>query len=69
MCYLKLVKMLKYSPTPLSSKTILKTGNVSILELIVPLVVRGVVLVKHTFPYLINPILGKSLKKQLDSMK
>jgi hypothetical protein len=22
---------------------------------------------KHTFPYLINPVLGKSFKKQLDS--
>jgi hypothetical protein len=31
--------------------------------------VRGAVWMKHTFPYLINPILGMSFKKQLDSTK
>ena len=66
-------KMPKFSPTSLSSKTvakaILKASNSPRLEIIVPPVVRGAVWIKNTFPYLINPILGKSFKKQLDSMK
>lgn len=64
-------KMPKYSPTSLSSKTvakaILRAANSPRLEIIVPSVVRGAVWLKHTFPYFINPILGKSFKKQLDS--
>ena len=64
-------KMPKYSPTSLSSKTvakaILKAANSSRLEIIVPSVVRGAVWFKHTFPYFVNPILGKSFKKQLDA--
>ena len=66
-------KMPKFSPTSLSSKTvakaILKAANSSRLEIIVPSVVRGAVWFKHTFPYLINPIMGKAFKKQLDSTK
>ena len=65
--------MPKYSPTSLNSatvaKAILKAANSSRLEIIVPSVVRGAVWIKHTFPYFINPILGKSFKKQLDSTK
>lgn len=64
-------KMPKYSPTSLNSKTvakaILKAANSPRLEIIVPSIVRGAVWMKHTFPYFINPILGKSFKKQLDS--
>jgi|TARA_B100001105_G_scaffold223502_1_gene192106 hypothetical protein len=63
--------MPKYSPTSLNSKTvakaIVKAANSSRLEIIVPSIVRGAVWLKHTFPYFINPILGKSFKKQLDS--
>ena len=66
-------KMPKFSLTSLSSKTvakaILKAANSPRLEIIVPSVVRGAVWMKNTFPYFINPILGKSFKKQLDSMK
>ena len=66
-------KMPKYSPTSLNAttvaKAILKAANSSRLEIIVPSVVRGAVWAKHTFPYFINPILGKSFKKQLDSSK
>jgi len=66
-------KMPKYSPTSLSSetvaKTIVKAANSPRLEIIVPSIVRGAVWMKNTFPYLINPILGKSFKKQLDSTK
>ncbi|MGH1567610.1 MAG: SDR family NAD(P)-dependent oxidoreductase [Nitrosopumilus sp.] len=63
----------KFSSTSLSSKTvakaILKATNSPRLEIIVPSVIRGVVWMKNTFPYFINPILGKSFKKQLDSIK
>ena len=66
-------KMPKFSPTSLSSKTvaktILKAADSSRLEIIVPSVVRGAVWMKQTFPYFINPILGKSFKKQLDSTR
>jgi short-subunit dehydrogenase len=66
-------KMPKFSPTSLSSKTvakaILKAANSPRLEIIVPSVVRGAVWMKNTFPYFINPILGKSFKKQLDSIR
>ena len=66
-------KMPKYSPTSLNSKTvakaIVKASNSSRLEIITPSIVRIAVWLKHTFPYFINPILGKSFKKQLDSTK
>ncbi|RMW38723.1 MAG: SDR family oxidoreductase [Nitrosopumilus sp.] len=66
-------KMPQYSPTSLSSKTvakaILKAANSPRLEIIVPSVVRSAVWLKHTFPYFINPIMGKSFKKQLDAVK
>jgi len=65
--------MPKFSPTSLSSvtvaKAILKAANSPRLEIIVPSVVRGAVWMKNTFPYFINPILGKSFKKQLDSTR
>jgi len=66
-------KMPKFSPTSLSSKTvanaIIKAANSTRLEIIVPSVVRGAVWFKHTFPYLINPILGKAFKNLSDSKK
>jgi short-subunit dehydrogenase len=66
-------KMPKYSPTSLNSKTVAKAivqaSNSSRLEIIIPSIVRIAVWLKHTFPYFINPILGKSFKKQLDSTK
>ena len=65
--------MPKYSPMSLSSKTvakaIIRAANSSRLEIIVPSPVRGAVWIKHTFPYLINPILGSAFKKQLNSKK
>ena len=66
-------KMSKNSPTSLDAKTvakaILNASKSSRLEITVPSVARGAVWAKHTFPFLINPILGKSFKKQLDSTK
>ncbi|MGY5151370.1 MAG: SDR family NAD(P)-dependent oxidoreductase [Candidatus Nitrosopumilus sp. bin_6a] len=56
-----------FSPTSLSAKTvakaILKAANSPRLEIIVPSVVRSAVWMKNTFPYFINPIIGKSFKK------
>jgi short-subunit dehydrogenase len=64
-------KMPKYSPISLSkkivAKAVLRAASSPRLEIIVPSVVRGAVWIKNTFPYLINPILGSTFKKQLDS--
>jgi len=63
----------KYSPTSLSSKTVAKTivkaSSSPRLEIIVPSFVRGAVWLKHTIPYLINPILGAAFRKQMRSQK
>lgn len=63
--------MPKYSPTSLSAQTvakaILRAASSPRLEIIVPSVVRGAVWLKHTFPYLINPILGSAFRKNLSS--
>jgi len=65
--------MPKYSPTSLSAENVanavIKAANSSRLEIIVPSVVRGAVWAKHTFPYLINPIMGLAFRKQLKSNK
>jgi hypothetical protein len=62
-------KMPKYSPTALSAQTVaravVRAATSPRLEIIVPSVVRGAVWAKHTFPYLINPILGSAFRKQL----
>ncbi|RNJ78180.1 MAG: SDR family NAD(P)-dependent oxidoreductase [Nitrosopumilus sp. H8] len=64
-------KMPRYSPTSLSPETvaraILRATGSPRLEIIVPGAVRGAVWLKHTLPYLINPVLAKSFKKQLDA--
>ena len=66
-------KMPKYSRTSLSpkkvAKTILRASNSSKLEIIVPSVARSVVWAKSNFPFLVNSLLGKSFKKQLDNTK
>ena len=66
-------KMPKHSPTSLDPKTVakavLKAANSRRLEIIVPSVVRSMVWMKHTFPFIINPIMGNSFKKQLDMSK
>ena len=63
--------MPKFSPTSLSAKTvakaILKAANSSRLEIIVPSIIRGAVWTKQTFPYLVNPIIGSTFRKYLDS--
>ena len=63
--------MPQYSSTSLNPKTVAKAivsaSNSSRLEIIVPSFVRGAVWLKHTFPYLINPIVGSTFRKQLES--
>jgi hypothetical protein len=63
----------KYSPTSLSSKTvakaIVKASTSPRLEIIIPPFVRGAVWLKHTIPYLINPILGVAFRKQMNLQK
>ena len=54
----------------LSSETvanaIIKAANSSRLEIVVPSVVRIGIWLKHTFPFLINPLIGNTFRKQLD---
>ena len=61
--------MPKYS-TSLSpetvAKAVLRAAYSSRLEIIVPSVVRGAVSAKHIVPYLVNPIIGLSFRKQLE---
>ena len=63
--------MPKFSSTSLSSKkvakAVLKAANSSRLEIIVPSIVRSAVWAKHTFPFLINPLIGSSFRKKMDS--
>ena len=65
--------MPKYSPASLSAKTvanaILRASNSPRLEIIVPPIVRGAVWSKHTFPFIINPIMGSAFQKQLDAAR
>ena len=54
----------------LSSETvanaIIKAANSPRLEIVVPSIVRIAIWLKHTFPFLINPLLGNAFRKQLD---
>jgi hypothetical protein len=47
------------------SKSILAAANSRRLEIIVPFYVRAGVWVKHTMPFLINPIVGIVFRRQL----
>lgn len=49
------------------AKAILRAADSPRLEIIVPAPVRGAVWLKQTFPYLINPILGRSFRRYLDT--
>ena len=54
----------------LSSETvanaIIRAANSPRLEIVVPSIVRIAIWFKHTFPFLINPLLGNVFRKQLD---
>ena len=66
-------RMPRYSPTSLNPKdvagAILRAAGSSRLEIIVPSPVRIAVWLKHTFPYVINPILGRFFKRQMDEAR
>ena len=67
-------KMPRYSATSLDSKTVanavVRAASSPRIEIVVPQIVRFVIWLKKTFPYLINPIVGeifrKSVKSKLD---
>jgi uncharacterized protein len=65
--------MPKFSPTSLSAETvakaILKAANSSRLEIVVPSIVRGAIWTKQTFPFLVNPIIGSTFRKYLESQE
>jgi short-subunit dehydrogenase len=47
------------------ANTVLKAANSSKLEIVVPSVARAGIWAKHSFPFLINPIIGNAFRKQL----
>ena len=49
------------------ARAILRAAGSPRLEIIVPSVVRGMVWLKQTFPYAVNPVLGGSFRRLLDS--
>lgn len=65
--------MPRYSPTSLSpgavAGAILRAADSPRLEIIVPPVVRIAVWLKHTFPYVVNPVLGRFFKRQMDDAR
>lgn len=68
-----LKSMPRYSPTSLSSKMVAKAvvraASSSRLEIIVPAIVRVAVWAKHTFPYLINPVVAAGFRNRLKLTK
>ena len=48
------------------AKTIVKASSSSRLEIIVPSIVRVGIWAKHTFPFLVNPIMGSLFRRQLN---
>lgn len=61
------VKMPKYSPTSLDPKTVAKAivraAESPRLEIIVPNIIRVGVWLKHTIPFIINPLMGAAFRK------
>ena len=51
------------------SKAILKAACSSRLEIIVPFYVRAGVWLKQTFPYFLNPLVGRLFRRQLNNSK
>ena len=66
-------RMPKYSPMSLSpgavAGAILRAAASPRLEIIVPSAVRIAVWLKHTFPYVMNPVLGRFFKRQMDDAR
>jgi uncharacterized protein len=51
------------------SRAIIRASNSNRLEIVVPFYMRGGVWLKHTLPYLVNPIVGTSFRKIMESEK
>jgi uncharacterized protein len=51
------------------SKAILDAANSPRLEIIVPFYMRVAVWIKHTIPYIINPIIGSIFRRELNKSK
>jgi uncharacterized protein len=49
------------------SNAIIRASTSSRLEIVVPFYMRGGIWLKHTIPYLVNPIVGASFRKIMDS--
>ncbi len=49
------------------SKAVIRASTSPRLEIVVPFFMRGAVWLKHTLPYLVNPIVGRSFRKFLQS--
>ena len=48
------------------SKSVLKASTSHRLEIVVPFFMRGAIWLKHTIPYITNPIVGKSFRRMTD---
>jgi uncharacterized protein len=48
------------------SKSVLKASTSHRFEIVVPFFMRGAIWLKHTIPYITNPIVGKSFRKRMD---
>jgi short-subunit dehydrogenase len=49
------------------SKAVIRASTSPRLEIVVPFFMRGAVWLKHTLPYVVNPIVGRSFRKFLQS--
>jgi uncharacterized protein len=48
------------------SKSVLKASTSHRFEIVVPFFMRGAIWLKHTIPYITNPLIGKSFKRMMD---
>jgi uncharacterized protein len=48
------------------SKSVLKASTSHRFEIVVPFFMRGAIWLKHTIPYITNPIVGKSFRRMMD---
>jgi uncharacterized protein len=48
------------------SKSVLKASTSPRFEIVVPFFMRGAIWLKHTIPYVTNPIIGKSFRRTMD---
>jgi uncharacterized protein len=48
------------------SRSVLKASTSDRFEIVVPFFMRGAIWLKHTIPYVTNPIVGKSFRRMID---